>query len=129
VQGGVNGSMPADFASWTRLKAFELSHTQLAGTIPPVLFSAWLQLENFTIDGANLTGNLPAPWQCTNLKQYIVQNTPVTSNASHPVWALDSRAANFTQITGIGLGEGNGSCTPRFLAVRFVTSLVLAVSS
>jgi hypothetical protein len=109
AQGAINGPLPADYATWTRLKAFELTNTQLAGTIPSILFSAWSQLENFTIHGAILTGYLPPPWQCTGLKQYTVQNTPVTSNASQPLWVLDARAANLMQITGIGLGKGNKS--------------------
>jgi hypothetical protein len=120
AQGAINGPLPAEFASWTRLKAFEITNTQLAGTIPPVLFSAWSQLENFTIDGANLTGHLPPPWQCTSLRQYIVQNTPVKPNASHPVWVLDARAANLTQLTGIGLGKGNRSYMSCLPAVHIV---------
>lgn len=105
VQGAVSGALPADYASWTGLRAFELADTRLSGTIPPTYFSSWLQLENFTIDGASLTGALPPPWQCTSLKHYVVQNTPVASNMTHPAWVLEARAANMTQITGIGLGE------------------------
>lgn len=105
VQGPVSGPLPANYSSWTRLRAFEISNTKLTGTIPEAYFSSWLQLENFTIDGASLDGQLPPPWQCVNLRQYIVQITPVTSNATHPVWVLDARAANLTQMTGLGLGE------------------------
>ncbi|WIA22988.1 hypothetical protein OEZ86_009906 [Tetradesmus obliquus] len=104
VQGPLSGPLPANYSSLTRLRAFDISNTKLTGTIPEAYFSSWLQLENFTIDGASFDGQLPPPWQCANLRHYIVQNTPVVSNATHPVWVLDARAANLTQMTGLGLG-------------------------
>jgi hypothetical protein len=104
VSGPVMGELPAGYSSWANLKVFEVKNTQLSGTIPSSYFSNWRQLENFTIDGALITGRLPDPWACTNLLTYWVQNTPVTSNISSPVWILDPRAASLRRMQMIGLG-------------------------
>lgn len=105
LSGGVSGPLPLAYSAWTRLKAFEVTGTNLTGTIPAEYFGAWSLLENFTVDGASISGSLPPPWQCYNLKYYIVKDTPVVSNVTHPVWMLDPHAVNLTQMAGIGLGK------------------------
>lgn len=105
LRGPVWGQLPLNYTAWSRLRAFELTSTALTGTIPPSYFSSWTALENFTLDGASISGHLPPPWGCPNLTSYIVQNTPVVSNASSPLWVFSPLASSLTRLTALGLGE------------------------
>jgi hypothetical protein len=104
------GQLPLAYTAWSRLRAFELTSTALTGTIPPSYFSSWPALENFTLDGASIGGYLPPPWGCPNLSSYIVQNTPVVSNASSPLWMFSPLASSLTRLAALGLGE-SCACT------------------
>jgi hypothetical protein len=108
IHGAVEGPLPVTFASWSKIKVFEVRNTWLAGTVPEIFFEQWRSLESFTIDGANIVGSLPVPWPCRNLSTYVVQNTPVSIAA----WITSGPAAaqNLTQMTQFGLGKAQDTC-------------------
>lgn len=107
VSGPLAGSLPLAYSSWNNLKAFELSNTYLTGSIPSVFTTAWLSLENFTLDGAQVMGLVPDPFVWGNLTWYTLQNTPVYSDATQPVWVLKSQAATLQKLKGLRLGKLN----------------------
>jgi hypothetical protein len=105
VTGPLNGTIPATYSSWAKLKAFRVANTKLTGTIPASLFPSWPALTNFSIDGANLTGTIPPMFNNTQLQEFGVQNTPVSNGAgATPAWFVDPRAANLTAIKAIAFG-------------------------
>lgn len=110
----MSGPLPTAYTSWNALRVFELSSTNLTGTIPAAYFTAWLSLENFTIEGATIGGYLPSPVSCTNLTWYGVQSTPVVSDATQPLWVLTPAAAMLKKLVGLRLGECGASCQACF---------------
>jgi hypothetical protein len=114
VTGALDGTIPATYSSWAKLKAFRVANTKLTGTIPASLFPSWPALTNFSIDGANLTGSIPAMFNNTQLQEFGVQNTPVSNGAgATPAWFVDPRAANLTAIKAIAFGAWGwvGGCS------------------
>jgi hypothetical protein len=100
----LQGTLPPQLALLTRLEVFEAKETHLNGTIPSSYFSAWVSLREFTIQSANINGTLPAPFQCVNLTEYVVVDTPVTSPPNQ-LWVFNSSAGSLTNLVFIGFGE------------------------
>jgi hypothetical protein len=105
VSGAVDGTLPVAYSAWTSLKAFELSNTQLTGTIPVLYTTSWPSLENFTLDGASVSGLVPDPSGWSNLTWYTLQNTQVFANAAQPFWLLKNQSATLQKLRGLRIGE------------------------
>lgn len=100
VTGGVNGSLPLDYARWSRLTSFRLANTQLTGSVPVQLFLGWPRLVNFSISGARLTGNVDGALNCASLQEFSVEHTPVSGSP----WFLQNTASSLTNMSRLGFG-------------------------
>ncbi len=106
VTGPLVGMLPAAYASWAKLRELNLQQTALNGTVPVnYTCASWPLISSFQIDGAKIGGTLPNMGTCPLLSRFWVQNTPVTSNSSLPLWLLGVPVGQLPVLTNIGLGE------------------------
>ena len=79
--GNLRGTIPASFASLSKLQCVYFSHNRLSGTIPAAV-SSMSQLQGFFMKGQSLSGSLPDVRQWRDLRSVDLDGNLLTGDLS-----------------------------------------------